>query len=443
MFDILSGKGGNMKIGIRREDKSIWERRTPLTPGDLSDLAGQGRTVAVESSGHRVFSDADFAAAGVPVQPDIRDCGLILGIKEIPLSAFQPGTVHLFFSHVVKGQPFNMPMLRRMMERRVTLFDYERIVDENGRRLIFFGRHAGLAGMVNTLWALGRRLRGEGVSSPLDGLRQMREYADLEEALAAMAALKRSLRTAGVPAEVHPLLIGRVGGGNAGRGADEILAAAGAETAEIGDIATLAQRPADRIYRLPIRKSDWIEPRNSSQSWDEADYLRHGTDRYKGDFLPLARHLSALVNCMYWDRRYPRLLTRTDFQTLYSGENPPRLRVIGDIGCDVNGPLACTVRATDPGTPVYTYDPAAEEARDGVCGPGPAVMAVYMLPAEIPRESSIYFSGALKPFIPALAAADYSRPAGELALPPELRRAMILHRGELTPAYEYLRESVG
>jgi alpha-aminoadipic semialdehyde synthase len=432
-----------MKIGIRREDKSIWERRTPLTPGDLSELAGQGLAFAVESSGHRVFSDADFEAAGAAVQPDLRDCGLILGVKEIPLSAFQPETVYLFFSHVIKGQPFNMPMLRRMMARRVTLFDYERIVDENGRRLIFFGRHAGLAGMVNTLWTLGGRLRAEGIASPLDELRQMREYADLREALAAMDGLKRSLRENGVPPEIHPLLIGRVGGGNAGRGADEILAAAGAETVETGDLPTLSHRPADRIYRLPIRKPDWIRPRNSAQRWDEADYLRHGLDRYRGEFLPLARHLSALVNCMYWDERYPRLLTRADFQALDSGENPPRLRVIGDVSCDVGGPLACTVRATDPGTPVYTYDPAAGETRDGVTGPGPAVMAVYMLPAEIPRESSIYFSQALKPFIPALAAADYSRPTANLSLPPELRRAMILHRGELTPEYEYLRKFIG
>lgn len=432
-----------MKIGIRREDKSIWERRTPLTPGDVSALAGQGLAFAVESSGHRVFSDADYEAAGVPVQPDLRDCGLILGVKEVPLSAFQPRAAYLFFAHVIKRQPFNMPMLRRMMDRQCTLFDYERIVNENGRRLIFFGRHAGLAGMVNTLWALGRRLRAEGVSSPLDGLRQMREYAGLAEALKAMYALKRSLRDNGVPPEVHPLLIGRVGGGNAGRGADEILAAAGAETVETGDLPTLAQRPADRMYRLPIRKPDWIAPRDPSERWDEAGYLRHGVARYRGNFLPLARHLTALVNCMYWDERYPRLLTRADFQALYSGENPPRLRVVGDISCDVGGPLACTVRATDPGAPVYTYDPASEETRDGVSGPGPAVMAVYMLPAEIPRESSIYFSQALQPFIPALAAADYSRPAAELGLPPELRRAMILHRGELTPEYLYLRDAAG
>lgn len=432
-----------MKIGIRKEDKSIWERRTPLTPADGSALTAKGLSVAVETSGHRVFSNADYEAVGVPVQSDLRDCGLILGVKEVPLSAFQPDAAYLFFAHVIKGQSFNMPMLRRLMDERCTLFDYERIVDENGRRLIFFGRHAGLAGMVNTLWTLGRRLRAEGISSPLDDLRQMREYGELGTALKAMATLKQALRVHGVPQKVHPLVIGRVGGGNAGGGADEILAAAGAETVKVADLPALGNQPADRIYRLPIQKSDWIAPRNPSNRWDEADYLRHGVARYRGKFLPLARHLTALVNCMYWDERYPRLLTQTDFRELAAEKSPASLRVVGDISCDVNGPLACTVRATDPGEPVYVYDPAAGETRDGVDGPGVAVMAVYMLPAELPQEASIHFSRALRPFIPPLANADFSKPLAEIVLPPELRRAMILHRGELSPEYAYLRKFVG
>jgi alpha-aminoadipic semialdehyde synthase len=146
---------------------------------------------------------------------------------------------------------------------------------------------------------------------------------------------------------------------------------------------------------------------------------------------------------MYWDERYPRLLTREDFQSLQSRNSPGRLRVVGDISCDVGGPLACTVRATDPGEPVYVYDPATGEARDGIDGPGVAVMAVYMLPAELPQEASIHFSRTLRPFLPPLANADFSKPLAEIVLPPELRRAMILHRGELTPEYAYLRKFVG
>lgn len=432
-----------MKIGIRREDKSIWERRSPLTPADLGELAAGGIAAAVETSGHRVFTDAEFRQAGIPVQADLGDCGLILGIKEIPPAAFEKGKVYLFFSHVIKGQAGNMPMLRAMMDKGASLLDYERIVDGAGRRLIFFGRHAGLAGMVDTLWALGRRLRAEGIPSPLERLRQMREYPDLPAALDALERLRDALRRDGVPPAVHPLVIGRVGSGNAGQGAAEILECLGAETVSADDLPLTMDRPADRLYQVVFRKSDWLRPRESGRTFDADEYLRHGVRRYRSGFPDFAPHLSALVNCMYWDDRYPGLLSAADFRRLWSDPALPRLRVIGDISCDVNGPLACTVRATDPGTPVYTYDPATGETRDGVSGPGPVVMAVYMLPAEIPRESSIYFSGILKPFIPPLAAADFSRPLSEVGLPPELGRALILHQGGLTPEYAYLRESVG
>ena len=432
-----------MKIGIRKEDRSIWERRSPLTPDDLRELAAAGIPVAAETSDRRIFADAEFRAAGIAVQPDMADCDRILGIKEIPPDRFETGKTYLFFAHVVKGQRFNMPMLRAMMDRDVTLFDYERIVDADGRRLIFFGRHAGLAGMVNTLWALGRRLAAEGLATPLDRLRQMREYPDLGAAMAAMGELRDRLRREGVPPSIHPLTVGRVGSGNAGRGAAEILDAAGAETAGAADLPLPDDAPADRIYQVPFRKADWILPRDPSAAFDAADYLRRGRTGYRSGFPAFARHLTVLINGMYWDERYPVLLSADDFRALWAGSEPPKLRVVGDIGCDVDGPLACTVRATDPGNPVYVYDPRTGETEDGFAGTGPVVMAVYMLPAEIPRESSIHFSGVLKPFVPALAAADFSAPLAEIALPPALRRAMILHRGRLTPDYEYLRKYTG
>lgn len=432
-----------MKIGIRREDKSIWERRSPLTPEDLRDLAAAGISAAVETSGHRIFPDAEFEAAGIPVQPNLADCDRILGVKEIPAEAFESGKTYLFFAHVIKGQAFNMPMLRAMMVKGVNLFDYERIVDADGRRLIFFGRHAGLAGMVDTLWTLGRRLRTEGIASPLDRLRQMRDYPDLAAAMAAMAELREAIRREGVPKAIHPLVVGRVGSGNAGRGAGEILDAVGAEPRAAADLPLPDDAPRNRIYQIPFRKADWLRPREPERTFNLVEYLRFGRERYRSAFPDFARHLTALVNGMYWDDRYPGLLSAEDFRALWAGPSPPRLRVVGDISCDVGGSLACTVRASDPGNPVYVYDPRTGETADGTTGFGPAVMAVYMLPAEIPRESSVHFSGVLKPFVPALAAADFSVPFPDIALPPPLRRAMILHRGELTPEYRYLEAHVG
>jgi alpha-aminoadipic semialdehyde synthase len=150
----------------------------------------------------------------VPVQEDLSDCDVIIGIKEIPPLKLEPGKIYLFFPHVIKGQPANMPMLQRLMELKATLIDYERIVDEKNRRLIFFGRHAGLAGMINTLWALGKRLDIEGVPSPFSRLKQARNYTDLSGAREDLQRIAAYVREDGVPDAVHPLTVGVTGYGN-------------------------------------------------------------------------------------------------------------------------------------------------------------------------------------------------------------------------------------
>lgn len=146
-------------IGVRREDKSDWERRTPITPAVAAPLREQhGIQVVVQPAPQRAFTAAEFEAAGAQVQEDLSGCPVVLGIKEIPKSAFLPGQAYVFFAHVIKGQPFNMPMLQRMLDLGCTLIDYEKVTDDAGRRLIFFGWHAGVAGMLETLWTLGQRL---------------------------------------------------------------------------------------------------------------------------------------------------------------------------------------------------------------------------------------------------------------------------------------------
>ena len=141
-----------MKIGIRAEDKSEWERRTPLVPEDMAALRADGLPVVVQASPQRAFKDEEYTRAGIPLQADLSDCDVIIGLKEIPSDRLAPDKTYIFFSHVIKGQPYNMPMLKRLMALGDTLIDYERIVDDQGRRLIAFGQYAGLAGMINGLW---------------------------------------------------------------------------------------------------------------------------------------------------------------------------------------------------------------------------------------------------------------------------------------------------
>jgi saccharopine dehydrogenase (NAD+, L-lysine forming) len=431
-----------MKLGVRSEDKSQWERRVPLVPPDLKALREAGIDAVVQASSHRAFGDHEFLQTGVPVQEDLGDCKVIVGIKEIPAAKLEAEKIYLFFPHVIKGQPANMPMLRRVMELRATLVDYERIVDDKNRRLIFFGRHAGLAGMINTLWALGKRLGVEGIGSAFSRLKQARAYADLSGAREDLARIAARIAAEGVPQAIHPLVVGFTGYGNVSRGAQEILDMLPVQTISSGELRTIAHdRSRDRraIYKVVFREEDLVEPLDAGRGFDLDDYYRGGAGGYRSIFDRYLEDLTVLVNCIYWDPRYPRLLTLDQCRSLWAPGRSPKLKVIGDISCDVNGSVECTVKPTEPGNPVYVYEPATGRVNDGFEGEGPVVMAVEILPSEIPRESSIDFSRVLKQFMPHLARADLSKSFEETPLPPELKRAVIVYKGELTPEYSYLR----
>jgi alpha-aminoadipic semialdehyde synthase len=176
-------------------------------------------------------------------------------------------------------------------------------------------------------------------------------------------------------------------------------------------------------------------PQADSGGFELDDYFTH-PEKYKSVFELYVPYLTLLVNCIYWDKRYPRLLTKNFLKLLYKSE--PRLRVIGDISCDIDGSIEATVKATSPDNPVFVYDPITNRTNDGLVGRGPVIMAVDNLPCEIAKESSIYFSNVLKPFVPAIANADFSVTFDKCQLPPEIKKAVITYQGDLTPDYKYI-----
>ncbi len=431
----------NVCIGIRREDKNEWERRVPLVPDDVRELRERhGIEVWVQPSPIRAFDAGDYAQAGAIVQEDLSPCPVVFAIKEMPLDFFQPGRAYVFFAHVIKGQPHNMPMLKRMLEQGCTLIDYEKIVDENGRRVVFFGNYAGLAGMIDTLWALGQRLAWEGIANPFGAVRLAHEYPNLDEAEAAVRAVGARIAREGLPASLTPLVIGVAGYGNVGRGVQEILALLPRQETDPADLANVMADPhpaRDRVYTVTFKEEHMVEPIDPAQPFELQDYYQH-PERYRGIFARYLPHLTVLMNCIYWEKRYPRLVTVADLRALYGGPEPPRLRVIGDISCDIEGAIEATVRATDPGHPVFVYDPVTGQATDGWVGRGPVILAIDNLPGELPRESSTAFSHTLKPLIPAIARADYTVPFEDLDLPPLIKNAVIAYQGQLTPNYQYI-----
>ncbi len=428
-------------IGIRREDKSVWERRVPLVPEDAAALQqAHGIQVIVQPSQIRAFSDEEFAQKGVVVQEDLSACPTIVGIKEMPAEFFQAGKAYVFFAHVIKGQPYNMPMLRRMLDLGCTLVDYERVVDEKNRRLIFFGWHAGVAGMIDTLWALGQRLAWEGIANPFEELGLMHTYHNLPEAKAAVDRVRACIEAHGLPSEVSPLIIGVAGYGNVSRGAQEILDLLPVIEIRPEQVASVAADPGasrHHVYKVVFKEEHMVEPVAPGAAFDLQDYYDHPA-KYRGVFDRYVPHLTVLVNAIYWTEAYPRLVTVDLLRDLFAAEKRPALSVIGDISCDVEGAIQCTVKSTEPGDPVYVFDPLTESTTDGVEGDGVVVLAVDILPSELPREASTDFSRILLPFLPALAKHDPSTAFEECGLPPEIRRAVIAYRGKLTPDYEYL-----
>jgi saccharopine dehydrogenase (NAD+, L-lysine-forming) len=429
------------RIGIRREDKSRWERRVPITPAKARELRERhGIEFYVQASPIRVFREEEFEQAGVHVQEDLCPAGVIFAVKEIPLQYFNPGKTYVFFAHVIKGQPHNMPMLRRMMEQGCNLIDYEKVTDERGRRLIFFGWHAGVVAMIESLWALGQRLKWEGIANPFTEMRHTYTYDSLAAVRADVRAAGERIKAEGLPREITPLIIGVAGYGNVGRGILELLTDLPTVEIEPGEVARMAGDPkaSNRvIYRVLFKEEHTVAPNDPASRFDLQDYYLH-PQKYHSTFEQYVPYLSVLMNSNYWDARYPRLLTKAHTRELFSGPEKPRLRVVGDASCDIEGSIECTLKATEPDDPVYVWDPQTGEVAMGVAGRGPVILAVDILPSELPREASEYFSEILEPFIPAIAQADYSVPFEEVELPSEIARAVILYHGKLTPDYRYI-----
>lgn len=431
------------QIGIRREDKNRWERRVPLVSEDVRELRQkQAIEVVIQPSKIRVFSDDEYSYSGAQVQEDLSSCSVIFAIKEIPLNLIQRDKTYVFFSHTIKGQPHNMPMLKKIIELKSSLIDYEKVVDEHGRRLIFFGEYAGMAGMIDTLWALGQRLNQEGILSPFYKISQAHSYHNLTEVKEKITEAGRSIAQEGLPQGLFPLLCGLTGYGNVSRGAQAILDLLPVKEIDPEEIISVFEKPDQTenvIYKIVFKEEHTVEPISPSDRFQLQDYYEH-PEKYRSQFHTYLTYLTILVNCIYWEKRYPRLVTKEDLRRLYTEQPQPRLRVIGDISCDIDGAIECTTHATDPDQPLFVYNPFTGQTTAGFAGRGPVVMAIDNLPCELPRESSTYFSRVLKDFVPEIVQADFSRDFDHCNLSPTIKNAVIVYRGQLTPNYTYLNK---
>ncbi|MCF8301727.1 MAG: hypothetical protein K9I94_00525, partial [Bacteroidales bacterium] len=272
-------------------------------------------------------------------------------------------------------------------------------------------------------------------------IKQAHKYDSLAGAKKVISEVGFDIARNGLPEELQPLTIGFTGYGNVSMGAQEICNLLPVKEIAPDELLTLNDRhhlPGNVIYKTVFKEEHLAEPRDKNTEFELQDYYHH-PERFNGTFEKYIPHLSVLMNCMYWDDRYPRLITKDYLEKVYS-EGEPKLKVIGDVTCDPDGSIEATHKGTEIEDPIFVYEPFKRQPQMGHKGKGILIMAVDILPSELPRESSISFGDALFPFVEAIAKADYNKSFEELELPGPIKRAVIVHKGELTPDYRYIEE---
>ncbi|KAK2999315.1 hypothetical protein RJ639_024199 [Escallonia herrerae] len=440
---------GNGVVGILAESMNKWERRVPLTPSHCARLlhSGKGNTgvarIVVQPSTKRIHHDALYEDVGCEISNNLSECGLILGIKQPQLEMILPARAYVFFSHTHKAQKENMPLLNKILAEKATLFDYELIANERGERLLAFGKFAGRAGLIDFLRGLGQRYLNLGYSTPFLSLGASYMYPSLAAAKAAVISVGEEIATMGLPLGICPLVFVFTGSGNASLGAQEIFRLLPhtfvdpsrlTELFEPARVQTQTAQVAKRVFQVygcVVTCQDMVEHRNPAEVFDKGDYYAH-PEHYKPTFHEkVAPYASVIVNCMYWEKRFPRLLSSKQLQDLFRRGCP--LVGICDISCDIGGSLEFVNQTTLVDSPFFRYDPFSHSYHRDMDGSGVICAAVDILPTEFAKEASQHFGDILSLFIGSLASKKDIE-----ELPVHLRRACIAHGGALTSLYEYI-----
>ncbi|KAI9255460.1 Saccharopine dehydrogenase-domain-containing protein [Sporodiniella umbellata] len=434
-------------IGIRREDKSRWERRAPLSPDHVKLLIKDtGTKVYIQPSTKRIFPTETYERAGAIVSEDLSKADIILGIKEVPEQSLLPDKTYLFFSHTHKGNEKNMPMLQSILDKNIRLMDYELMTDETGKRLVAFGKFAGNAGMIDTLHGMGHRFLGMGYSTPLMYMSMAHNYPTLSQAKLALHGVGNMIMQNGTPKDFGPLIFAFTGYGNVAQGAMEIFRELPHEFVPAKDLEKIVndKNPNLRkLYATQLGVEDYIVTKDGNKPLEVADDYFTNPNRYKSNFhQSVAPYVNCVMTGAYWDKKYPRTLTNKQLeeierQKISGAIKPGKMMSLGDVVCDVRGAFECLSHNTPVDDGFFYYDAIQNLEHKNVEKSGMQVMGIDILPAELPVESSQYFSKKLYPLIEQMVVQPADVPLEKL--PPLLRHCTIADKGKLTKAHEGLQ----
>ena len=397
-----------MKFGIIKERKNPPDRRVVFSPSELAKLKQlyHEATVEVESSDIRIFPDIEYKTMGITVTDDVSDCDVLFGVKEVPVENLIPDKAYFFFSHTIKKQPYNQKLLKAVLEKNIDLYDHETIVDSHNRRLIGFGKYAGMVGVYNGIRAFGIKFE----------LFKLPKAETLSGKEALIAHLKRIT--------LPPLKFVITGTGKVGSGAQEILKAIKVKEITVDNYLT-------KNYTQPVYvQLDALEynKRIDGQVLDFVDFTSH-PEAYVSDFEKFTKVTDIYIAGHFYANGAPMILT----QEMLNAKDC-KIRVVADISCDVNGPIACTLRSSTIAEPIYGYWPGENKEVDVFHPAAIVVMAVDNLPCEIPKDASEGFGEQfMEHVIPAFFNGDKDG---------ILERAKITEKGKLTPRFSYLQDYV-
>ena len=398
-----------LKLGVIMESKTPPDARVPLTPRQASFVQRNFPVeIIVQSSPTRSFKDEEYAAEGIVVKDNIEECDVFLGIKEVRPEKLIPDKTYFFFSHTLKKQAHNLPLLKEILLKRITLVDYEALTDDNGTRLIAFGRYAGMVGAHNGILAYGIR------TSKFE-LPRMKDLLDYSKA-----------RTIYQNTPLPNLKIAVTGTGRVSTGALTVLRDWKIQQVSHNDYLTKKYKHPVFTQLSPMEYAE----RKDGKTYSKPDYYAH-PERYKSAFAPYFQKTDLFINGIYYDKLAPLFFSTDDMR-----RKDFRIQTIADISCDIVplSSLPCTLRATSIEKPFFGYDPITEKETQPFLPNVVDMMAVDNLPNELPRDASEFFSEQfIVNILPELI-------QGEESL--VIERATITKNGVLTEPYDYLKDFV-
>lgn len=397
-----------MKFGIIKERKNPPDRRVVFSPERLVEFktAFPQAILKVESSDIRIFPDEQYFEKGIEVNHDLNDCDVLIGVKEVPKEALIPNKKYFFFSHTIKKQPYNRELLKTILEKNIELYDHETIVDDKNRRLIGFGRYAGIVGAYNGIRAFGLKY----------DLFNLAKAETLPDQKTLIERLKRN----SLP-NIKIVLTGR---GKVAFGAKEMLDAMKIKEVSIENY--LTKTFAEPVYTF-IDVLDYNK-RADGQSSTKEDFYKNPTE-YVSDFERFSNVSDMFIAGHFYGNNAPIILSK---EMLRSPKC--KLKVVADVSCDIDGPVACTIKPSTIADPIYGYLPSEHKEVSYTHPSAIVVMAVDNLPCELPKDASDGFGEVfLERVIPAFFNNDKDG---------VLERAKMTENGKLTPRFAYLQDFV-